>query len=447
MKTFSIQKQLLVRLMVLICCAGLLGLLLTGYQLKKELNNAFDSALQETAERILPLALVEIFNREETKLLQQLPALTEHQERLTYRVLNAAGQVLLQSHTAQQLNLIAPLEDGFINQGGYRIFTISAVQKNYFIQVSEPIKKRNEAIINTLLSMILPLLMLLPLSLIVVVLVIGHVIKPIQRYGEQVSQRSAGYLSPIEPQGLPKELHPISVAVNQLMARLSAAIEAERQFTANAAHELRTPLATLMAQAQRLEKTLHDESDRQKAKQLVGTLNHLINLSDKLLQLAKADSSKLLSDQVQNLQPLLAFIVKHVQQEGASRIRLQHSDRPIQSYIDPDAFFILVKNLLENAMKYGKEGEQIQVSMHDGELRISNDCDPLPADTLAHLRERFYRASNTTSGSGLGLAIVDAIVTSIGGQVQIHSPVSGACRGFEVIISIPVIDENQLIVP
>ena len=73
----------------------------------EELNKTFDSALQETAERILPLALVEIYNREESKLLQQLPALGAHKERLTYQVRNAANQVLLQSHTAQQHDLPA----------------------------------------------------------------------------------------------------------------------------------------------------------------------------------------------------------------------------------------------------------------------------------------------------------------------------------------------------
>lgn len=439
MKSISLQKQLILRLLILVTCLWLLGLFLAGVQLKKELNKTFDSALQETAERILPLALVEIFNREDTKLLQQLPALSAHEERLTYQVRNAEGQVLLQSHTARQNSFSIPLREGFVSQDGYRIFTVSAVQGRYFIQVAEPLDKRREAVLHTLLNLAMPLLLLLPLCLLMAGFLVRQVIRPVRQYGTQLAQRGAGDLTPVTPGNLPHELEPMRQAVNQLMRRLQTVLEAERHFTANAAHELRTPLATLMAQTQRLERTLSDEASRLKAGQLVITLNHLVNLSDKLLQLAKADSSGLLTDTPQDLSQLLSLIADEYQRSGVQNLQLQLPEQAIKACFDADAFSILVKNLIENAIKHGEANSRIAVQLsRKGELRVVNACEPLSPEQLKRLHERFFRASVTTPGSGLGLAIVDALVKGMGGQVQLVSPASDSDRGFEAIVQLPI---------
>lgn len=439
MKSISLQKQLVLRLLILVTCLWLLGLSLAGIQLTKELSSSFDSALQETAERILPLALVEIFNREETKLLQQLPALSAHEERLSYQVRNASGQVLLQSHTARQKKISVSLRDGFENQDDYRVFTVSAVQGTYFIQVAEALSNRREAVFNTLLSMAFPLLLLLPLCLLIAVFLVRQVIRPVKQYGMQLAQRGASDLTPIIPENLPHELEPMTQAVDQLMFRLQAALEAERHFTANAAHELRTPLATLMAQTQRLGKTLSDEVSRVKVDKLVITLNQLVNLSDKLLQLAKADSSGMLTSTPQDLSGLLSLIVDEYQRSGGIDIQLQLPRQVIKACIDADAFSILVKNLIENAIKHGDMNSTIQVGLNlKGTLRVVNACEPLTSEQQKRLHERFYRASKNTQGSGLGLAIVDALVKSMEGRIELLSPASGSDRGFEVVIELPI---------
>ncbi|AEP31049.1 ATP-binding protein [Brumicola nitratireducens] len=439
MRPISLQKQLVLRLLIVVACLWVLGLVIATMQLNEELNKTFDSALQETAERILPLALVEIYNREESKLLQQLPALGAHKERLTYQVRNAANQVLLQSHTAQQHDFNLALRDGFESQDGYRVFTVSAVQGAYFIQVAEPLSHRREAVLHTLLIMAIPLLVLLPLCLLMAIFLVRQVINPVTQYGKQLALRGAGDLTPIIPEHLPLELEPMTQAVNQLMLRLQTALETERHFTANAAHELRTPLATMMAQTQRLEKTLSDEASRLKAGQLVVTLNHLVSLSDKLLQLAKADSSGLLTDKPENLSALLLLIVDEYVRSGKHDIRLQLPEQVLMACIDADAFYILAKNLIENAVKHGDANESIHVQLSNkGELRVVNACEPLSAEQLKRLHERFFRASSNTSGSGLGLAIVEALVKGIGAQLKFLSPATDSKRGFEAVIQLPI---------
>ncbi|WP_205620338.1 ATP-binding protein [Arsukibacterium perlucidum] len=432
------QKKLIIRLLIVVTGLWLVGLFFAGFQLKQELNNTFDSTLQETAERILPLALVEIFNREESKLLQLLPALNPHDERITYQVRNAAGQVLLQSHAARLKTFNLPLRNGFESQDDYRIFTVSAIQGTYFLQVAEPLSHRRAAVLHTMLIMTIPLLLLLPLCLLVAIFLVRQVIKPVRQYGIELDQRGAADLTPVAPKTLPHELEPITKAVNQLLLRLQVALDTERYFTANAAHELRTPLATMKAQTQRLAKTLTDEASRLKVAQLATTLDHLINLSDKLLQLAKADSGGLLTATPQDLNALLRLIVAEYQWTGRQNVQLQLPQQPVRACLDPDAFSILVKNLLENAIKHGDRDSPIYVQLKaDGELRIINNCNPLSKEQLLQLPERFFRASENTSGSGLGLAIVVALVKGIGGHLQLLSPVSGSESGFEVIIKLP----------
>jgi two-component system OmpR family sensor kinase len=443
MKAVSLQKQLVWRLLMVVTAFWIIGLLLATMQLNKELNKTFDSALKETAERILPLALVEILNREETKLLQQLPALSAHEERLSYQLRDAANQVVLKSHTADQHDFRPALEDGFDSQNGYRIYTVSAMQGAYFIQVAEPLSYRREAVLHTLLIMTIPLLVLLPLCLLMAVILVRQVISPVKQYGQQLALRGAGDLTPIISNNTPLEIEPMTQAVNQLMLRVQTALETERHFTANAAHELRTPLAILMAQTQRLEKTLGDDTARVKVGQLATTLRHLINLSDKLLQLAKADSGGLLTNAPLNLAELLAMITDEYGRSGNQDIRLTLPDREVLASIDADAFAILVKNLIENALKYSDVSTPIHVQLNNqAVLRVINDCEALQDEHLQHLHERFYRASNNALGSGLGLAIVDALVKSIGGRMQLLSPASQSNRGFEVVIELPLYKRN-----
>lgn len=439
MNAVSLQKQLVLRLLIVVTTLWVIGLLLATMQLNKELNKTFDSALQETAERILPLALVEIFNRDDSKLLQQLPALSEHEERISYQVRDAANQLVLQSHTADEHDFSLALKNGFDSQNEYRIYTVSAMQGAYFIQVAEPLSQRREAVLHTLLIMTIPLLILLPLCLLMAVFLVRQVINPVKQYGQQLAFRGAGDLTPIISDNIPFEIEPMTQAVNQLMLRLQSALEAERQFTANAAHELRTPLATLMAQTQRLEKTLSEDAAREKVGQLAGTLNHLINLSDKLLQLAKADSGGLLSDTPQDLSTLLALIIDEYTRSGNQNIYLTLPDNEAMSRIDADAFAILVRNLIENALKHGDANSPIHVQLNDkGELRVINACEALSAQQLSYLHERFFRASNNTKGSGLGLAIVDALIKGIGGKMALLSPANNSLRGFEVVVYIPI---------
>ena len=437
----SLQKQLLIRLGWVLCVLWLLGLLLAGLVLRQALNQSFDSALQETAERILPLAVVESYNREQDQVIQQLPALRAHDEYLTYQVQTADGQVLLQSHAARQQSFIqnTPLTEGFTDHAGHRLYITSAVSGHFFIQVAEPLAQRRAAISNSLLALALPLLLIAPLSLLLAALLVRAALQPVRAYGAALEQRGAADLSPIQDSSLPQELEPMVQAVNQLMARLRKALDAERHFTANAAHELRTPLATVMAQLQRLQKKLTDADALARAEQMAVSLRQLTAMADKLLQLARAEGAGLQATTEQDIGELLQLLVNEWQTRAAGRLQLDLPQQPVLLPVDVDALALLVSNLLENAIKHGSPDQPINLRLNpDACLSVINHCATLSASQLDHLQERFYRGTTQSSGAGLGLAIAASLVQGMGGRMQLFSPARGQQQGFEVQVQLPV---------
>lgn len=438
----SLQRQLMVPLVAALCGMWLIGVLLAGVILRHELNQVFDRELQETAERILPLAVVELYNTNDGQVDKLAPALKTHEKYLTYQIQNAAGEVLIRSRSARQDALVTDLQEGFFSQGGYRVYITSAVSGQYFIQVAESLEHRHEVLLAAMAALTLPLLLLLPLGLLLAALLIRSVIQPLQNFSAAVAKRGGGDLSVVEAQKLPRDFAPIELAVNQLLLRLRQTLEAERSFTANAAHELRTPLASLLVQVQRLQHHLRpqlaDPIMAARVTQVEQTIRDMAQMADKLMQLAKAEGGGLLAEQELDLLPLVELVVADARRLASVDIVVQVPPQPVMLAIDADAFVLLLRNLLENAIKHGYENEPITISLDEqARLRLVNGCDLIPAPQLARLRERFFRGNTESSGNGLGLAIADTLVQGLGGYMQLQSPAQGREDGFEVVVEFP----------
>ena len=186
------------------------------------------------------------------------------------------------------------------------------------------------------------------------------------------------------------------------------------------------------------------------AEGLEQTLKEQARLSEKLMQLAKAEGGSLISPQAENLVPVLALLVQEYQRKTAIPLRLELPESgSVTAKIDVDAFAILLRNLVENAIKYALPESGIDIRFSQtGELSISNDCPVLAAEVLERLQERFVRAANfpvaskvysINQGHGLGLAIVSAIVQGVGATLTLYSPARNqhnkvSSKGFEVSI-------------
>ncbi len=435
----SLQARLGLFLGILLTVLWLAAASVTALILRGEMDEVFDSALQETAQRLLPLAVVDIVGREEDGVTQRLGAIRAHDEFFTYVVRDAGGHILLQSHAAD----VAVFQDydgpGFRQTATHRIYNEDALQGTVRITVAEPLEHRAAVAREIRMGLGLPLLIVVPLALLSIVFAVKASLAPLRRFGERLDARNARDLSPVPGGDIPSEIAPVAATLNRLLDRLKAAFDAERSFAANAAHELRTPLAGAIAQAQRLQSETGDTAARARAAEIEATLKRLTRLSERLMQLARAEGGQLRLDRCSGLRIAARLVVEDVARTGSpGRIVLTLPEAPVMSDLDPDAFGILCRNLVENALRHGADEAPVDVTLtRDGQLIVTNDGPVLRPETLDRLTARFERAGASADGSGLGLAIVAAIADRIESPLVLRSPRPGAASGFQASIKLP----------
>ena len=435
----SLEARLALSVGLVLTVLWLLAATITAVFVRSELDQVFDSALRETAERILPLAVTDIVGREDEGVTQRLAAIREHDEFFTYVVRDAEGRVLLQSHAAE-LAVFPPWDGpGFRQTATHRLYGDAALQGTIRITVAEPLAHRAAVAREIQMGLGLPLLVVLPVALAAIVLAVRRSLGSLRRFRAGLEARSARDLAPVPTGDLPAEIGPVAATLNGLLARLREAFEAERSFAANAAHELRTPLAGAIAQAQRLRSETQDPAAEARAAEIEATLKRLTRLSERLLQFARAEGGRLRMDRSVDLRAVARFVVGDIARTVApGRIAHTLPETPVMSDLDPDAFGILCRNLLENALRHGAEGAPVEVTLSSaGVLIVANDGPVVPRDALDRLTGRFERAGANTGGSGLGLAIVAAIANRIGSPLLLQSPRPGSPSGFQATVRLP----------
>ncbi|WP_421847719.1 ATP-binding protein [Marinomonas sp.] len=441
----SLKKSLSIGLTLGVSLLWLLGAISSGLVVQKEMNESFDKALKKSAQHILPLVISDTFTQQKNINRLSIPTLENDDEYLTYVVRDQQGNVLLRSHDADPEIFGDTLQLGFSTTATHRIYTRSALDNRVYIEVAEPLDHREEDLMEAGIALLLPLVFLAPISLLGIWWVIRLSLRKVVVFQHAIEERGSGNLSPVEMAKLPKEFKPIAVAVNRLLERLRRTLEAERSFTANSAHELRTPLATALAKVQRLKRHVQDEQMKQQITDVEASLQSLSKQSEKLLELAKAEGGGALSQIPKDLVPILKMIAGDFVRQTPERINLILPKGDVKSLLDPDAFAILARNLIENALKHGQGNQPVEVSLlEDGTLRVVNDCDIIAPQDLVTLRNRFVRANTNASGSGLGLAIVDAITKGAGIVLHLRSPATGKAAGFEVELNLHPSTNNKL---
>ena len=435
----SLQARLALSLGVLLTALWIAAAWVTTVKLQHEMEEVFDSALQETAQRLLPLAVSDIIGREEDGVTQRLGAVKAHGETFTYIVRDAEGRILLQSHAADIAAFPAYDGTGFRQTATHRLYNDEALQGSVRMTVAEPLQHRAEIARNIQMVLGLPIIIAVPLALLAIVLTVRTAFAPLRRFQAGLEARDSRDLSPVPTDDLPSEISPVAATLNSVLVRLKAAFDAERSFAANAAHELRTPLAGAIAQAQRLQSESKDVATRQRAADIEATLKRLTRLSERLMQLARAEGGRLRLDHRTDLRQVARLVVDDMGRLAEpGRVVLTLPDQPVMSDLDPDAFGILCRNLVENALRHGTRDTGIDVTLkQDGTFTVANDGPVLPPETLLRLTGRFERAEGSGEGSGLGLAIVAAIADRIGSPLALQSPRPNSSSGFAASIRLP----------
>ncbi|MDX8481508.1 ATP-binding protein [Mesorhizobium sp. VK24D] len=435
----SLIRRVVVSMLFLTSAVGLIAAAAGSVTLHREINEAMDGAMQESARRLLPIVIDDLFTKDLTAAPRRLAegVSGEADNRLIFQVRDKDGRLLLHSHDAPATPLTDTLEQGFSENKGWRIYTEPAISKTIFVQVAEAIAQRHEEMYEAGIGFLLPIVALTPVSALLAWAVLARFLRPVGRLRAAISERHGDNLDPIRTHDLPVELASIARSVNKLMRRLGLALEAEKEFTANAAHELRTPIAGALAQADRLLIEASDEATRRRARQIKAALSDLANLSEKLMQLARADSGLAESDTPADLMRIAALVVREFQHlgEGGERAVLSGPASGPMVSIDPDALAIVIRNLVENGLRHGAAGSPVTIAVSDdAALRVANEGPIVAREELGKLARRFLRGSTQADGSGLGLAIVAKIVQQAGGTLVLNSPASGKPDGFEAIV-------------
>ena len=441
----SLQRRLALSLGVLLTVLWLGAAWGTAVLARQAIEEVFDAALQETAQRILPLAVADVLGRDEADPTQRLAQTREHDEILSYAVRDAQGRLLLLSHDADPAVFPPWQGAGFSQSATHRFYSDEALQGSVRLTVAEPLAHRAGVGRAIQMGLGLPLLVVLPVALLAIALAVRASLAPLRRFRERLAARGARDLSPLPVHELPAEVAPVADTLNDLLARLAAAFEAERSFAANAAHELRTPLAGAIAQAQRLQAETRDAAAQARAADIEATLKRLTRLSERLMQLARAEGGRLRLDHASDLRLVARILTDELARlAGAGRLTLALPPEPLMSDLDPDVFAILLRNLVENALRHGAAGAPIQITLsREGVLTVANEGPVVPSDMLSHLVDRFERAGTQAEGSGLGLAIVQAIAQRIGRALLLHSPRPGQASGFEASLALPLTTTAQ----
>ena len=296
---------------------------------------------------------------------------------------------------------------------------------------------------NASLKILQPLLILLPLTAVIIWLVVGEGLAPLDRTARSVASRSPESLTPLGTKGLPEELKALVTAINSLMERLSVSLDSQKRFASDAAHELRTPLTAIKLQAQLARRARTPEALDRALGRLDEGISRATRLIEQLLIIARLDPDAARHPFESVPLGSLLLTVQHDLEPIASgkQITVDAEPSDAEAFGMRDALLLMVTNLADNALKYTPEGGRIVLSSaSEGNsvfIRVADNGPGIPVKDRKRIFERFYRALGThVPGNGLGLAIVQRIVELHHGTIEVKDGLDG--RGTTMEIRLPV---------
>lgn len=309
----------------------------------------------------------------------------------------------------------------------------------FYVTVAESRIKRQRAVQRLLFGFGAAAACVVLAAVLIVRFAIPSGLRPLRHLEHALAGRDAHDMTPIDPRGVPAEIRGVVAALNDLLARLDGAMAAQRAFLQNAAHELRTPLASLQVQIE----TLGATPDPEAMDRLRRSVGRTTRLANQLLALARVESvEQLMADaETVALGPIIDDMVEDwVRRADAKRIDLGIERDPVSLVGEPTLLRELIANLMDNALKYTPEGGHVTLCCHASadavQLSVADDGPGIAPQWQAHVFERFARIPGSGgSGAGLGLAIVREIARAHGGRVGLEVPDTG--RGLRVAVTLP----------
>ncbi len=318
----------------------------------------------------------------------------------------------------------------------YRVYSMNS--RTQVIQVAQDMRPRQDMARSLAWRTVLPIVWIAPLLMLVAWAVVSASLAPVDRVRRQVAARGADELAEVDEDQLPDEIRPLVRELNLLFGRVRLAFDAQKHFVAEAAHELRSPLAALRLQVQGLQRARDDDTRALAVERLLAGIDRATRLVEQLLLLARQQAQGVMAAPLEPLAlgPLCAQVVADAAPMAAAKridLGLDEVDAtPVRA--DPEALGILLANLVDNALKYTPEGGTVDVSVRREAgavvLAVEDSGPGIAEPDRARVLDRFFRVpGSATTGSGLGLAIASAIAQLHGSALALdRSPRLGGLR-------------------
>jgi len=309
----------------------------------------------------------------------------------------------------------------------WHVFSITNSSGEYVIHVGQKEEIRSELTDEISSHLVTQFLIGLPFLGIVIWLIVGHALKPINRLERQLAKREASYLKPLSTKKLPNEILPVVNEINNLFAQLEQAFEHERRFSADASHELRTPLAGLLTQAQVALRTTDDEVRKQALQRIKQAVNRMTYMVQQLLTFSRIESSTefLTKEQTVLSREVVQVIAELEPAAYKKRIQMEFvEENEVPVVVNAPLINILIRNVIDNAIKYTPAQGIITITVTGKEKHLQfcvEDSGPgIAPEQYEQSLKRFHRCMETATsaqGSGLGFSIVQRIAAVHGAEL------------------------------
>jgi two-component system, OmpR family, sensor histidine kinase QseC len=442
----SLQRRLTLLVIGLMALVWLGTAVMTWRDVRHELDELLDSHLAQAAALLVVQQAAEV----DEERSRDAPLLHRYATQVAFQVWHE-GQLVQRSANAPSTPMLAAAHEfnsGFrtvpMGDVEWRVFATHGAENDVHVYVGERVASRQSILFAVMRSTLGPLALALPLLALAAWWAVRQGMRPMRRLGQTLATRDPRTLAPVVSADAPAEMQPMLGALNGLFERIGAMMEAERRFTADAAHELRTPIAAIRTQAQ---VALGETDDARRRHALQATLqgcDRATRLVEQLLTLSRleaapaadADTARIAETPPVDLAALARRVLGDSAQAAVARRQTLELDTgdALTIHASETLLTALLRNLVDNALRYSPEGATVRVSVQrDGmalRLRVQDSGPGLTDADLQRLGERFFRVLGSgQSGSGLGWSIVRRIATAQGATAEAsRSPELGGLR-------------------
>lgn len=439
----SLQGRVLALVMGLVAVVWVATGVTTWLDARHELDELLDGHLAQAA----ALLVVQQAREVEEHHRVQTPSLHRYAPKVAFQVFHE-GRLVLESENAPRHPMLDPrgFREGFrtvtIDGIAWRVFATQGRKDDVQVYVCEQVRSRDSILWAVLEGALWPMALALPLLALALWWAVYRGVAPLRRLGSALARRDPRALEPVSIAGAPSEMAPMVDALNGLFARIAGLLESERRFTADAAHELRTPIAGIRAQAQVALAETDNARRRHALESTIAGCDRLARLVDQLLTLSRLEAGGGPEMATVDLSAIAAHVVAELAPAAVAKDQSLDFDSRGAALLrgNETLLAVLVRNLVDNAIRYAPPGARVRIAVGTergrAELTVEDSGPGMPDENRARLGERFFRGLGTgESGSGLGWSIVKRIAATHALEVTVAR--SGALGGLAVEVVAP----------